>query len=130
MKKMKLSLDFSKQAIEIFKETKNFARRYHTVHIENCESWNKDVLNIMKKFGNDLRQLQLNNCEFSHKNESKAITKIFRTIGKLEVLKMYDVDLDCYDVPGMFGVTPLNMEHLKSVVMHESSWNVSIKIWR
>lgn len=127
--KLKLLLDFGQPPHEVFPGNDYFysVSRYSTIHIENCDVWNKDAMESMKKLGADVHQLELNGCDFNI-GSSKMITKTFRSLGKLEVLKMYDVDLDSFEKTSLVGIKPINLDRLKSVVMYESNWGVSIAI--
>lgn len=125
MKKLQLCFEGFKEWNKIFKESKNFARRYEAARISECEVWNKDAMNTMKMVGAHMRELELNNCEFSI-GESKMIAKIFRCLGELESLKLYDVDFDVLEESELVRVKPLNLDKLKTMVLHESSFGVSV----
>lgn len=130
MKKMKLRLKIEDEQgwNKVFKESKTLVRRYHSARIEDAiDSWNKHAMNTLKKLGAHLHMLELVNCEFSVA-DAKIVTKIFRSLGELESLKMYDVDLDAVDESELVSIKPPDMDKLRSLVMHESSWGVSVSI--
>lgn len=118
-----MDLDFGSPfgAVDRFR---NADFRYNSLKITKCAYWDKQAVKIMTKYAKDLRRLQLNYCEFD--SVSFPFTNIFGSLDKLETLTICDVGYE----KSFHDSEPIKFDHLKTVFMRESSFEVRIKVMK
>lgn len=118
MKKLPLSLEGS--WLRLHQISKDFRRKYHTIKLENICEWNKSAEKVLSQHCFDLRELELDDCLLPPKD--RIFENFFSSLTKLEMFKCINVDLD----ESKKAVNPHNLPNLKSVVLYDSNWEVSV----
>lgn len=125
MKHLPLSLEGPWQQIN--KSTKAFKRKYHTIKVDYSTNWNEDTMKVFRKHGTEVRCLEFNECEFQAR-QFKLFSRLLRTMTQLEVLKLNNCDIDYFKQKHLNKLKPVNLLHLKKVVLHESDETVSFLV--
>lgn len=124
MKNIPLCLEGS--WLHLHQSTKEFKRKYHTIKVDNSTDWNENTIKVFRKHGAEVRCLEFNECEFQAR-KFKLFNRLFRTVVKqLEVLKLNNCDIDYITPQQLNRLKPVNLLHLKKIVLNESDGTVSL----
>jgi hypothetical protein len=114
--------------LRIHQQTKELSRKYHTIKVENALTWSDKALTIFRTNGSEMRCLELTDCVFDIERVS-MLNRMFGSFTRLESLQLSNVEIDCYDLKKLSRVKPVNLPHLKKLVLYDSNIAVSWKVF-
>lgn len=88
VKKLPLILQFTPNRpdwLHVFEQTKDFSRKYYRILISGCDFWDNNTLKVFRKFGSNLRVLELFSCGLGDQHV-EIFNNLFSNLNKLESL--------------------------------------------
>lgn len=110
--------------LRIQQQTKELSRKFHTIKVENGTSWSDKALLMFRTNGSEMRCLELTDCMFQMKHVN-LLNRMFSSFTRLESLQLSNVEIDCYDPKKLSSINPVNLPHLKKLVVYDSNIAVS-----
>lgn len=121
-----MNLDFGHPFRTIKKVLGTVGLRYSNVTVAECDDWEDDAFEILAELGTDVRRLKIVNCKFRRLD---AFYDVFESLENLEILQMRNVGrkLELLRADNNFQtrISPIKLEHLKSIFMNDCSLEVS-----
>lgn len=108
-----------------YRQTKGFARNYHTIKISGCTKWNNIAMKVLGKLVSNLRMLEFESCKFTEQHVI-FLENLFSSFNKLEVLQFRFTEI-LFDLSHkkLKALKQHALPHLKKVVFSDSHINVS-----
>jgi hypothetical protein len=117
MKALPLSLSGS-----WLRNVKDLKRKYHTIKIDNHETWNENAYKVLSKHGVEMRRLELSEC-YIEDESIDLLKRTFDTFARLESLVLSSVET--FTLLPDSPIQPANLPNLKKVVMNDTDFCVS-----